>query len=164
MFTVENLNQLINLSGDEFVVQTFRAVLKRDPDAVEKSQCVAAVRGGADKWGFVVNVANSPEGLRNVVALPGLADALRWRRYELRRPFGPVYRLIRILKRLFHSLSRLESRLDRIEYTLKILEARVASGVPNAASELAEPLKEISSETFPTLTPLARKIIRRLGK
>jgi hypothetical protein len=154
MSRVQNFDQLLYLDDEAFIQETYKLILRRSPEAADVRNYLRALDMGADKWGIAINIALSQEAMRHEQTLEGLAQALNWRRKETRRPFGPLYRALRIASRFYLNLRRLDARLSRIEAALRRLEAQGAGPWG----------RERGEETFPTLTPSARQILQKLTR
>lgn len=156
MFKVQNFDELLALDDESFIHEVYKLILRRSPDVVDVRHYLRALDMGADKWGIAINIAMSPEAMRHEQTLEGLAKALNWRRKEMRRPFGPIYRAIRMASRLYFNLRRLESRLSRIEAALSRLEGEAGSSVQSRRGR--------RGETFPALTLSAQRVLQKLTR
>jgi hypothetical protein len=165
MSRVQNFEQLLALDDDSFIQEAYQLILRRAPDLADVRHYLRVLSMGADKWGVAINIATSPEAARHEQTLEGLAAALNWRRKEMRRPFGPLYRAIRIVSRLYLNLRRLDARLSRIEATLNRLEAQAALAPQPGGSRFARPSRRGRGEdTFPTLTLSAQRAYQKLTR
>jgi hypothetical protein len=168
MSRVQNFDQLLCLDDESFIQETYKTILRRSPEVADVRHYLRVLDLGADKWGIVINIAMSPEALRHEQTLDGLANALNWRRKEMRRPLGPIYRAIRIASRFYLQLRRLDSRLSRIEAALSRLEAQ---GTLSPHRTLQPPSRRgygssrgSGEETFPNLTLSAQRILQKLTR
>ena len=162
MSRVQNFEQLLALDDESFIQEAYKLILRRSPEVADVRHYLRVLNMGADKWGVAINIATSPEAMRHEQTLEGLGQALTWRRKELRRPFGPIYRALRIVSRLYLSLRRLDARLSRIEAALNRLEAQGALAPQPGARYARRSRQGRGEDTFPTLTLSAERILQKL--
>ena len=84
------LDKLLVLDDMEFVYAAYRTVLKRDPDPEGERNYVGLMRAGIDKTVVLAALADSEEGRKAGVVIPGLAAAVRRRRLARVPLIGPL--------------------------------------------------------------------------
>jgi hypothetical protein len=162
MSKVQNFDHLLSLDDESFIQEAYRLILRRSPEAADIRHYLHVLDMGADKWGIAITIAMSQEAMRHEQTLEGLDKALNWRRKETRRPFGPLYRALRMASRLYLQLRRLESRLSRIEAALRRLETLAALSSPRTTQPGSG--RGRGEETFPTLTLSAQRVLQKLTR
>jgi hypothetical protein len=148
MSKVQSFDHLLSLDDESFIREAYQLILRRSPEAADIRHYLHVLDMGADKWGIAITIAMSQEAMRHEQTLEGLDKALNWRRKETRRPFGPLYRALRMASRLYLQLRRLET------------QAALSSHRPTQPGSS----QGRGDETFPTLTLSAQRVLQKLTR
>ncbi|MCC9595490.1 MULTISPECIES: FkbM family methyltransferase [unclassified Rubrivivax] len=89
------LDKLLVLDDLEFVYAAYRTILKREPDPEGERNYVQLMRAGVDKIVVLAAMADSEEGRKAGVEIPGLAAARRRLRWSRLPVAGPLLGLLR---------------------------------------------------------------------
>jgi hypothetical protein len=116
--TAKSLQQLLKFEDVQFIDCVYKTFLKRPPDITGLSSYIRRYRSGVPKMEIVTSIAESPEGRRQGVKLPG------YRRSALHRCLSQLW----IFSRSEHDPSQIESgrRQLRALYraTQRVLQAQ----------------------------------------
>lgn len=119
--SISTVEDILKLHDKAFVEQAYAAILGRTPDPGGLANYLAQVRGGVHKAQIVAELAESPEGRRQSLGLPGLQSVIG--RYG-KRPPSLWARLMR--RRSRGNSESTERHLRAIENQLYLLDQHVS--------------------------------------
>lgn len=129
-----SVHELTAFDDAAFVMNAYRAVVRRDPDAQGLDDALTALREGrVEKVELLGGIRRSPEGRAAGVRIRGL-----WPRYwALRLRALPVFGSLAALIHVVADLPRLRRRVSRLEGALVTQRGDVAHVVAGARERLA---------------------------
>ncbi|MEO6655586.1 MAG: class I SAM-dependent methyltransferase [Pyrinomonadaceae bacterium] len=127
-------NELLKYEGEEFVLNAYRAILRREANRIEcEHQLEMLLSGRFDRIDILARLRYSPEGRRQNVLVDGL-PASAWVRYIYRIPIlGYLARLLILLPRLpvvirrnrqfeMYTSTRIKRLENQLEQALKAVQ------------------------------------------
>jgi len=135
------LAELLVGSNEQFLVNAYRAIVRRLPTEEEALAWLADPRLSGDRLMMLGNLRYSPEGRQCDVAVRGLARSYWFRRLQqlplLGRAIGWFFRVLRI-GRLEAKLNQTKLRLNQAEVRLDKLSQQLAQLGPRLQTRIEE--------------------------
>lgn len=162
--TITNIDELFVHDGDEFVIEAYRNLLKREPDDHGLLYYLGRLAQGCSKIDVIAQLAKSPEcrpldeiaGLKKITLDEQRATSWFWRWFGRRgRMEGAVYTGLMKLAQINTQLARMNNNLDSFQYVLE--------NATNDYSQQLENLVQLFSQVqriSPELDQLQEKPLR----
>jgi hypothetical protein len=145
---IVSVHQLLELHDAEFVDAAHHALLGRAPERGTRDGYIQVLRDGHDKDAVLYQLAISEEAKRHANDLRDLPAFLHLQHRLRSRPFGPILKLVYLLRKHRMQLNRIENALGRLQ----------SRGPSSGQSDYSDAgYKSITS-------PRARMIFRRLRR
>jgi hypothetical protein len=115
MRPIASLAQLLELHDAEFVDAMHLALLGRAPDRGAREGYIRVLREGHDKEAVLYGLATSEEAKRYKNNLHDLPPFLHLHHRMRSRPFGPLLKMVYLLRKHRMQLNRIENTLGRLQ-------------------------------------------------
>jgi SAM-dependent methyltransferase len=139
-----HINELLKFHGEEFVRNSYRALLKREPDPSGSAQYLSSLESGRlNKIDILASLRRSPEGERARVNVIGLAWPAAIRRLERVPLIGYVLESLIAVARL----PRLLQNFRRSEFYLLARQQEMREFDNQVHRQLSQNLSQLSAQT-----------------
>jgi SAM-dependent methyltransferase len=139
-----HINELLKFHGEEFVRNSYRALLKREPDASGSAQYLSSLESGRlNKIDILASLRRSPEGERARVNVIGLAWPAAIRRLERVPLIGYVLESLIAVARL----PRLLQNFRRSEFYFLARQQEMRDHDNQVHRQLSQNLSQLSDQT-----------------
>ena len=139
-----HINELLKFHGEEFVRNSYRALLKREPDPSGSAQYLSSLESGRlNKIDILASLRHSPEGERARVNVIGLAWPAAIRRLERVPLIGYVLESLIAVARL----PRLLQNFRRSEFYLLARQREMREFDNQVHQQLSQNLSQLSAQT-----------------
>lgn len=160
MQKAKNVEEILNLNGEEFVRALYQTLLNRDPDTESLNAAVQGIAGGGDKRDFLISTALSDEARGKAWPLDGLPQLLAEAKRERIPVVGFIFRFKALLSRMLRQINKSENRLAYIESQLAYRLVKIESDVNN----LHNLFNAAHSETSHSVSAQRAEILEAISK
>lgn len=139
-----HINELLKFHGEEFVRNSYRALLKREPDPAGSAQYLSSLESGRlNKIDILASLRHSPEGERARVNVAGLAWPAAIRRLERVPLIGYLLESLIAVARL----PRLLQNFRRSEFYFLARQQEMFDQANQVQRQLSQSLSQLSAQT-----------------